>query len=288
MSNDQLTINTLRELNARLASEITELRKENAEISELRKKLSEVEVENIELKAENESENQYLTSPILIGPKSSEDMEIDDFLDSTYKEKESENQYLTSPILIGPKSSEDMEIDDFLDSTYKEKVSKEIIQSIREKKLRVQEKIITSQDTKQESNIIQNHTIGISETGGPGKSNIDEASQHLAQLCDKALMLRMVQNVDTDNVGHQISSENTEISARPGKILPIPEDSSSIPAKSETNIDYDDVYFDEEFDDDVYFDDEVASRSDKILTILGTPDYIYTSKSDDKSGDSAT
>ncbi|CAJ0649518.1 8954_t:CDS:2, partial [Entrophospora sp. SA101] len=71
-----------------------------------------------------------------------------------------------------------------------------------------QEKIITSQDTKsslsvkggqgliqelftpelslQESNIIQNHVIEISETGGPGKSNIDEASQHLAQLCDKA------------------------------------------------------------------------------------------------------
>ncbi|RHZ81458.1 hypothetical protein Glove_120g145 [Diversispora epigaea] len=37
MSNDQLTINSLRELNSRLASEITELRKENAEIPELRK-----------------------------------------------------------------------------------------------------------------------------------------------------------------------------------------------------------------------------------------------------------
>ncbi|RHZ60196.1 hypothetical protein Glove_357g43 [Diversispora epigaea] len=53
MTNDQLTINTLRELNSRLASEITELRKENAEISELRKKFSEVEAENNELKAEN-------------------------------------------------------------------------------------------------------------------------------------------------------------------------------------------------------------------------------------------
>ncbi|CAG8615412.1 8371_t:CDS:1, partial [Diversispora eburnea] len=41
MSNDQLTINTLRELNSRFASEITELRKENAEIPELRKKFSE-------------------------------------------------------------------------------------------------------------------------------------------------------------------------------------------------------------------------------------------------------
>ncbi|CAG8453054.1 14752_t:CDS:2 [Cetraspora pellucida] len=122
--------------------------------------------------------------------------------------QESENQYLTSPIPIEPKSSENMEIDDFLDSIHKEKVSKEIIQSIGEKKLRDKKKIITSQDTKsslsvkdgqgliqelftselslQESNIIQNHTIEIFKTGSPEKSNIDKASQHLAQLCDKA------------------------------------------------------------------------------------------------------
>ncbi|CAB4389129.1 unnamed protein product [Rhizophagus irregularis] len=34
--------------------------------------------------------------------------------------------------------------------------------------------------------IEQNHVTKISETAGPGKSSIDEASQHLAQLCDKA------------------------------------------------------------------------------------------------------
>ncbi|GBB85757.1 hypothetical protein RclHR1_01220053 [Rhizophagus clarus] len=34
--------------------------------------------------------------------------------------------------------------------------------------------------------IDQNHVTKISETAGPGKSSIDEASQHLAQLCDKA------------------------------------------------------------------------------------------------------
>jgi hypothetical protein len=45
MSSDQLTTNILRELNSRLASEITELRKENAEIPELRKKISKVEAE---------------------------------------------------------------------------------------------------------------------------------------------------------------------------------------------------------------------------------------------------
>ncbi|CAG8757473.1 15035_t:CDS:1, partial [Dentiscutata heterogama] len=46
--------------------------------------------------------------------------------------------------------------------------------------------LFTSEPSLQESNIIQNHTIRISETGGSGKFNIDKASQHLAQLCDKA------------------------------------------------------------------------------------------------------
>ncbi|CAG8490015.1 14889_t:CDS:2 [Dentiscutata heterogama] len=81
------------------------------------------------------------------------------------------------------------------------------------------QELFTPEPSLQELNIIQNHTIKISETGGPGKSSIDEASQHLAQLYS---------------------------------------------AKAETNIDYDDVYFDEEFDDDVYFDEEVALRSDKV------------------------
>ncbi|CAJ0630248.1 16586_t:CDS:2 [Entrophospora sp. SA101] len=48
------------------------------------------------------------------------------------------------------------------------------------------QELFTPELSLQESNIIQNHVIEISETGGPGKSNIDEASQHLAQLCDKA------------------------------------------------------------------------------------------------------
>ncbi|CAG8649206.1 10131_t:CDS:1 [Racocetra fulgida] len=65
----------------------------------------------------------------------------------------------------------------------------------------------------------------------------------------------------------------TEISetARPGKILPIPEeDSLSTPTKAEINVDYDDVYFDEEFDYDSTprtvkeMNKEVASQSVKI------------------------
>ncbi|CAG8616997.1 9091_t:CDS:2, partial [Diversispora eburnea] len=45
------------------------------------------------------------------------------------------------------KSLEDKEVDKFLNSKYKEKVSNEIIQSIKEKRFREQETIITSQDT---------------------------------------------------------------------------------------------------------------------------------------------
>ncbi|KAF0410770.1 hypothetical protein F8M41_008268 [Gigaspora margarita] len=233
----------------------------------------------------------------------------------------------------------------------------------------------------------QNHVNKISETAGPGKSNIDEASQHLAQLCDKAFdaeyganranqeeilcwclypkdykiqlneiiensegkfgekkarsllydsitnhlsilrkkrsqelglhlpdisrdalrkktqraekiytlfeeigldKIKLIKTYSANTISkftndqireiieehnssdyspQEISSGNhvTEISetAGPGKILPIPEDSSSTPAKAEINIDYD-VYSDEEFDDDVYFDEEVTSRSDKV------------------------
>ncbi|CAG8675943.1 2059_t:CDS:1, partial [Dentiscutata heterogama] len=63
---------------------------------------------------------------------------------------------------------------------------------------------------------------------------------------------------------HQILFENTEILALLRKILPIPEDSSSTLAKAEININYDYIYFDEEFDDDVYFDEEVTLLSDKV------------------------
>src|SRR5438874_13490930 len=47
------SIDSLRELNAKLLAEITELRKENAEIPELREKLLKFEAENGELKAIN-------------------------------------------------------------------------------------------------------------------------------------------------------------------------------------------------------------------------------------------
>ncbi|CAG8593712.1 10203_t:CDS:2 [Paraglomus occultum] len=127
---------------------------------------------------------------------------------SSNSDIQQELEISTSPISAETISLEEKEENEFLDSTYREQVSKEIIQSIREKKLRGQEKIITSQDIKsslsvkggqgliqelftlepslQESQIIQNHVSEISETSTSGESNVDETWQHLAQLCNKA------------------------------------------------------------------------------------------------------
>ena len=127
---------------------------------------------------------------------------------------------------VSSKSSKETEIDVFLDEVQKKKVSDEIRQRNREKKLcfsasgqaqeslliSPEEKIGSEQDSKckkgksvnklkqelfaselssQEPSIEQNHVTEISETLCPrkvtsDKSSIDEASQHLAQLCDKA------------------------------------------------------------------------------------------------------
>ncbi|CAG8605953.1 4652_t:CDS:1 [Diversispora eburnea] len=50
MEDTQFTIDSLRELNIKLVSDIAELRKENAEIPELRKKFAKVEAENVKLR----------------------------------------------------------------------------------------------------------------------------------------------------------------------------------------------------------------------------------------------
>ncbi|CAG8700841.1 2325_t:CDS:1, partial [Cetraspora pellucida] len=50
MSNDQLTINTLRELNSRLALQIDELRKENTEVKAENTRLKQAIEENVMLK----------------------------------------------------------------------------------------------------------------------------------------------------------------------------------------------------------------------------------------------
>ncbi|RIB14273.1 hypothetical protein C2G38_1668804 [Gigaspora rosea] len=103
--------------------------------------------------------------------------------------QESENQHLTSPILIEPKSSEDMEIDDFLNSTYKEKVSKE---RIREKILRQN---LSSDNTSPgevipevsvpSTSIFRNTELGKSEisAGAPGQnSHRKKGAENIVQM----------------------------------------------------------------------------------------------------------
>ncbi|CAI2191595.1 680_t:CDS:2, partial [Funneliformis geosporum] len=186
MSNDQLTINTLRELNSRLASEITELRKENAEIPELRKKFSEVEAENNELKAENNNFivkldddakgiDQSSVNTISIKMKNSNDTPVSNISDNIsnvaperienssnntpdevkhltsgssdiYQEKDSRS--FTSLIHI---SSEEKEINEFMELQEKERVSNMARERNREKKIcrgrQIVQKTSSSSDT---------------------------------------------------------------------------------------------------------------------------------------------
>ncbi|CAG8649107.1 2443_t:CDS:2, partial [Paraglomus occultum] len=71
------------------------------------------------------------------------------------------------PIITETKSLENKEVDEFLDSTYKETVSKEIIQNIKDKKLREQETITASQPiiSREQKNIqsnFQHESVGTS------------------------------------------------------------------------------------------------------------------------------
>ncbi|PKC08903.1 hypothetical protein RhiirA5_499651 [Rhizophagus irregularis] len=92
---------------------------------------------------------------------------------------------------------EDKETDAFLDEVHKKKVSNEIRQRNREKKLQAQESLPISPEEKRPQvldsityQLIQSARRG--RTLCPGKftsdnkSSIDEALQHLAQLCDRA------------------------------------------------------------------------------------------------------
>ncbi|CAG8560545.1 7955_t:CDS:2 [Ambispora gerdemannii] len=180
-SKDSSKIDSLKELNSKLLAEITNLRKENAEIPELRKKFSEVEAENNELKAENvidqssvceagysvsnstsnKMENSDSRSEVAIASEPSSRRlshanvsasDISDNISNPDICHESPSRYLASPIRTETvveqrhyhdKSSEDREMDDFHDSVYKERVNKEIIQSIGEKKIRDQESLTT-------------------------------------------------------------------------------------------------------------------------------------------------
>ncbi|CAG8712544.1 2802_t:CDS:2, partial [Gigaspora rosea] len=76
--------------------------------------------------------------------------------------------------------------------------------------------MVTPESSPQESIITQNYMTEIFEISSPKKSNIDEASQYLAQLCDKAFNAkdganRANQEEILYNRSHQILSEVAKI-----------------------------------------------------------------------------
>ncbi|CAG8556977.1 5413_t:CDS:2 [Paraglomus brasilianum] len=137
---------SLRELNAKLLTEIAKLRKENTKIPELREKLlrfAEIEAENARLKQiieenvkrdvrveELEQRIKSLRPDSFITSENSSDLTSDS---GTYQEKNSRSS--TSSITIKTTSSEEKKINDFLDSVHKETVSEKIREKNREKKL---------------------------------------------------------------------------------------------------------------------------------------------------------
>ena len=161
------SIDSLRELNAKLLAEIAELRKENAEIPELRGKLlifAEVEAENARLKqiieenARRDSENAELKSRVgelearlaLLEKGSAVDGMVLPFVQT--QNGEEAMPVVTVPTVDVPNSVIDKlnnevgrapsdldgneEMVDFLDDVYKKSISNEIRERRREKKQR--------------------------------------------------------------------------------------------------------------------------------------------------------
>ncbi|RHZ46240.1 hypothetical protein Glove_628g18 [Diversispora epigaea] len=207
MENTQSKINLLEEQNSKLLAEITNLKKENAEIPELRKKFAEVEAENAKVKAENTKLKQTLEEHesrftklecdvSLIKEQNSQDKDTNNsqnsqvpilpdinsdntptkdillLIESQPEEKEaitpdpipetehssiqvqrSESKSLTESETSTTSLPQDQDITDddtaetldFIETVYKESVSKEIVERIREKKMRDQEALSTPQ-----------------------------------------------------------------------------------------------------------------------------------------------
>src|SRR2546423_9985442 len=174
----QSEIDSLREVNSKLLTEITELRKENAEvkaenvklkhtleehearftdleqrdkektnlIAKLDDDIKEIKQEQIAINLSVQSDTFIPKSPInsesQVTPQSSVLLPIED--NSNVENSPS----VTQPICPGSKSLEEKEDDEFIDSVYKEKVSNEIRQRRREKKLQAQESLPTLPEEK--------------------------------------------------------------------------------------------------------------------------------------------
>src|SRR6266498_473942 len=152
----QSEIDLLKQENARLVARIAELELIAKEKNELEVRIVELEqttkssqTENIKLKAEieelkravkniekyNRTATNDLNSPVHPTPLQVIDSSIHHGADNS----------VTTTCYDEPKTLEDKVVDDFVDSKYKETVSKEIIQNIKEKKLRTQDLSLVNQ-----------------------------------------------------------------------------------------------------------------------------------------------
>ncbi|RHZ71211.1 hypothetical protein Glove_261g90 [Diversispora epigaea] len=127
MTNTQFKIESLEEQISKLVVENDKLRRENAEFLVKETGLI-ARIVELERSAKENAENTNLR-----------DTELNARI-SNLEQKQLQNNKEKSDLIVlqKPISLEDKEIDEFLDSRYKEQVSKEIIQSIKEKKLQDQ------------------------------------------------------------------------------------------------------------------------------------------------------
>ncbi|CAG8832013.1 25548_t:CDS:2, partial [Gigaspora margarita] len=171
----------IRELEAENA-EIPDLRKKLAEIPELRKKLAEVEARNAELIKQIMEENNRC------------DAKIEDTNDRVAKLEQLQNDNTpndntpnnNSSNFNSEKMSQDL-TQPCNSTSSEEKICSELDSKCKKGKgVNKLKQELFAPELPSQVPIEQNHVTKISETAGPGKSSIDEASQHLAQLCDKA------------------------------------------------------------------------------------------------------
>ncbi|CAG8681590.1 24934_t:CDS:1 [Cetraspora pellucida] len=240
MENAQYTINSLKELNLKLASEITKLRKENAEIPELRKEKDLLMARIIELEqsAKESAENTKLRDAEInelrsrVSKLEQKDSQNDKET-SIYKSYEDTNQSSVNDISTETEnsnkvsgnasnsdvhqesssqpevgSSEDKEIDEFLDLKSKERVSSEIKQHNREKKLQRE----SAED--QSSNLISDTSIS------PEQNHVSEKCQEISITNPDDRQ----KNFSNRNIEHLSESKSTNyndyISEEPDKIEP--------------------------------------------------------------------
>src|SRR2546423_9385829 len=237
MSDTQSKIDSLQELNSQLIATIAELRKENAKIPELEKKFTEIKSENMKLKQiieenvkrdvrveELEQKNKELEARLAVVEQSSVVVDGQPQNDSRSEvanaSKEAIPEVVSAVIVpdsqvvqlehykpdckindavpsADSKTLEDKEIDEFLDSKHKKKVSKEIIQNIKEKKLRDQELLSTPENNitniSREQGLIQEISSSIKD---PNCDNSEISANNVRPNCDNSEITRDFETQD--------------------------------------------------------------------------------------------